>query len=60
MAADVYDQLANAVQAAYAEKEVSEEARAEKIRQAFHRSGHAELWQRLQAPRQQQPDKPHK
>lgn len=44
MAMDVYDQLASAAQAAYAEKEVSEEVRQRKIEEAFRRAGfHDEL-----------------
>jgi hypothetical protein len=47
MAMDVYDQLASAAQAAYAEKEVSEEARQRKIEEAFRRAGFTDEWNKL-------------
>lgn len=43
MAADVYDRLAHAAQAAMAEQEASEEARWQKIQAAFARFGHTEF-----------------
>lgn len=46
---DVYDQLAAAAQAVMAEKEASEEARADKIRQALVRAGHTDEMHRLGA-----------
>lgn len=47
MAMTVYDSLAAAIQAAYAEREASEDARAAKIRAAIAQSGHADLVERL-------------
>ena len=47
MAMTVYDALAHAAQAAFAEREPSEEARAAKIRLAFTSFGHADLMQTL-------------
>ena len=43
MAMTVYDALAIAAQAAFAEREPSEEARAAKIRLAFTSFGHSDL-----------------
>lgn len=47
MAMDVYDQLAAAAQAAMAEKESDDNARAAKIHAALIRSGHMADWERL-------------
>ena len=56
MAMDVYDQLANAVQAVMAEKEVSEFDRGQKVRAALNRSGHNVHWDALRSALEAKPE----